>query len=78
MSIIFLENIVKQYGAKKVLDGVSFSIEKGEIFGLLGSNGAGKSTITKIILGLERKTSGKIIYFDGAKVNLKKPSQTNQ
>ncbi len=72
MPIVSVKNISKSYGAKKVLDGVSFDIEEGEIFGLLGSNGAGKSTITNIILGLEKKSSGRIIYFDNAKVNLKK------
>jgi ABC-2 type transport system ATP-binding protein len=71
MPIISVQEISKSYGKKKVLDKVSFDIEKGEIFGLLGSNGAGKSTITSIILGLEKKSSGKIIYFDDEKVNLK-------
>jgi ABC-2 type transport system ATP-binding protein len=71
MSIISIKDITKQYGAKKVIKGLSFDIEKGEIFGLLGSNGAGKSTITKIILGLEKQTSGSISYFNNTKVNLK-------
>ncbi len=72
MPIVSVQNVSKVFGAKKVLDGVSFDIESGEIFGLLGSNGAGKSTITKIILGLEKESSGKIVFFDGKKVNIKK------
>jgi ABC-type multidrug transport system ATPase subunit len=72
MPIISVQNVSKNYGQKKVLDNVSFDIEQGEVFGLLGSNGAGKSTITNIILGLEKKSSGKIVYFDNKKVNLKK------
>ncbi len=71
MSIISVKDITKQYGAKKVLNGISFDIESGEIFGLLGSNGAGKSTITKIILGLEKQTTGSVSYFDNKPVNLK-------
>ena len=72
MGVISIQEVSKKYGAKTVLDKVSFDIEKGEIFGLLGSNGAGKSTITKIILGLEKQSSGKIKYFDGKPINLKR------
>ena len=61
MPIISVQEVSKQYGQKKVLDKVSFDINSGEVFGLLGSNGSGKSTITSIILGLEKKSSGKII-----------------
>jgi ABC-2 type transport system ATP-binding protein len=66
MPIVSVKNISKSYGAKKVLDNVSFDIEDGEIFGLLGSNGAGKSTITSIILGLEKPTSGEVILFNSS------------
>lgn len=72
MPIISIQGISKQYGTKKVLDNVSLDIEQGEIFGLLGSNGAGKSTITNIILGLENCSSGKIVYYNNEKVNLKR------
>ena len=67
MSVVSVVNISKKYGKKDVLDGVSFTIDKGEIFGLLGSNGAGKSTITSIILGLEKQSSGEVILFNGDK-----------
>ncbi len=72
MPIVSVKNVSKSYGAKKVLDSVSFDIEEGDIFGLLGSNGAGKSTVTSIILGLEKQSSGEIILFNGKNVNLKK------
>lgn len=48
---IFADNIVKSFEAKKVLDGISFSVQKGEIFGLLGPSGAGKTTLIKILTG---------------------------
>ena len=72
MSIISVKNVKKQFGQTQVLKGVSFNIEAGEIFGLLGSNGAGKSTITSIILGLQKPTEGSIVFFEGKDVNLKK------
>jgi len=67
MAVVSVEKVSKSYGAKKVLDEVTFRIEQGEIFGLLGSNGAGKSTVTSIILGLEKQTSGKVSVFEDAK-----------
>ncbi len=72
MSIVSVKGVSKSYGAKKVLDNVSFNIEQGEIFGLLGSNGAGKSTVTSIILGLEKQSSGEVVLFEGKENNLKK------
>lgn len=61
---ITLSNIVKDYhtplGTRRVLDGISFDIRKGEKIAVLGRNGAGKSTLVKIIGGVERPTSGQI------------------
>ncbi len=48
---ILADNIVKSFGNKKVLDGISFSVSKGRIFGLLGPSGAGKTTLIKILTG---------------------------
>lgn len=56
--VITLENVVKSYGNHDVLKGVNLQIEKGQIYGLVGKNGAGKSTIFKTILGLTDYTSG--------------------
>lgn len=50
-SAIRAENIVKSFGKKKVLGGVSFNVTKGQIFGLLGPSGAGKTTLIKILTG---------------------------
>jgi len=60
---LVLDNIQKSYGSQKVLDAVSFEINKGEIVGLLGPNGAGKSTLMKIITGYTQPDSGIISIF---------------
>lgn len=60
MSVIKIENLCKNYKTKQALKDVSLSVEEGEIFGLLGVNGAGKTTMIKILCGLSPKTSGKV------------------
>lgn len=59
-SVIKLENLDKHYGKHEVLKGVNLDIKKGQIYGLVGKNGAGKSTIFKVILGLSDYTSGNL------------------
>lgn len=56
--MITLSHINKNYGNAKVLKGINLNINKGEIYGLVGKNGAGKTTIFKIILGLTSYSSG--------------------
>lgn len=58
---IRLEHVEKSYGKHKVLTDVSLEIPKGDIFGLVGRNGAGKTTIFKVLLGLSEYESGKIV-----------------
>ena len=55
--ILTTENLTKIYGEKRAADAVSLHIRKGEVYGLIGRNGAGKTTILKIICGLSSATS---------------------
>lgn len=61
--MISLSHVSKLYGGKRVLDDVSFVIDKGSITGLLGSNGAGKTTILKIIAGILSPSCGVVSFF---------------
>jgi len=65
--IISLENISLSFGNRKILDNVSFKINHGQILGMLGPNGVGKSTIFNLITGLIKPDYGKI-KFDGIDV----------
>ena len=60
--IISLENISLSFGERKILDNVSFSINQGEILGMLGPNGVGKSTIFNLITGLIKPNYGRIKF----------------
>lgn len=55
---IEVRNLTKSFHGRKVVDDLSFSVEKGQVFGLLGHNGAGKSTTIEIILGIKRPDNG--------------------
>lgn len=59
-TIIKLENVVKRYGKKEALKGISLDIPKGKIVGLLGPNGSGKSTMIKLLNGLLQPDEGTI------------------
>ncbi len=59
--MITISNLSKSYKGKKVVDNLSFTMKEGEVFALLGSNGAGKSTTIKMILDLVKKDSGEIM-----------------
>lgn len=58
--MITISNLSKSYKGKKVVDDLSFSMKEGQLFALLGSNGAGKSTTIKMILNLVKSDSGEI------------------
>ena len=56
------KDVVKKYISKTAIDGISFELEKGRIYALLGENGSGKTTLMKMIAGLVKPTSGTITY----------------
>jgi len=58
--MIKVENLTKVFGAKRAVDGVSFTVERGEVLGFLGPNGAGKSTTMRMLTGFLPPTSGKV------------------
>ncbi len=57
--VIEVENLTRAYGDFKAVDNISFDVKKGEIFGFLGANGAGKTTAMKMLTGILEPTSGK-------------------
>jgi len=61
-NLIEINNLLKKYGDKKVIDGINLSIKKGEVVVLLGPSGCGKSTLLRTINGLENIQNGEIIF----------------
>ena len=58
--VIVVENLIKRFGHFTANDNLCFHVDKGEIFGFLGANGAGKTTAMRILCGLSKPTSGKV------------------
>ena len=73
--MIKVEDLSFSYGRRKtkVLDGFSMSLNKGSVYGLLGKNGTGKSTLLYLMAGLLRPQTGKV-YYKGVDVTLRKPT----
>ncbi len=63
--IVETKDLTKIYGGKAAVDKMSVHIERGDIYGLIGKNGAGKTTFLRMLLGLSMPTSGEISLFDG-------------
>lgn len=70
------ENVIKYYGRKLAINNLSFTVKEGEFFSILGPTGAGKTTILKMIAGIEPITSGKI-FFNDVVVNNLPPHERN-
>ena len=64
-TVLELKDIKKNYGQHKVLKGVNMTVNKGDIYGLVGKNGAGKTTLFKVVLGLSRYDGGTVSLFGG-------------
>lgn len=62
-NVLSVSKLVKSFGKKSAVDAVDFAINEGEFIGLLGANGAGKTTIIKSLVGLIKPTSGNILYY---------------
>lgn len=67
-TILEVKDLTKVYGTRYAVNNINFSIKKGEIFGFLGANGAGKSTTIKMITGLAKITSGDV-FIDGKSIS---------
>src|SRR5215472_12068067 len=61
--ILETDDLTKAYGKRVVVDSLSLQVERGDIFGFLGQNGAGKSTTIRMALGLVRPTSGRVLLL---------------
>lgn len=71
-SLLKVVNISKEFFGVRVLDKVNISVNKGEVFGVIGENGAGKSTFMKILSGIYTPSEGEI-FLNGEKVEIKDP-----
>lgn len=74
--MLLVENLVKHYGSHEALKGINFHVEEGQIVGLLGQNGAGKSTTMNIITGYMSATSGQV-WIQGINI-LEKPKEAKK
>ena len=77
VAVLELTNISKNFGAIQAVDNVSFSIEAGEVVGLMGDNGAGKSTLVKMIAGNFMPSHGSL-RMDGAELVLHRPVEARR
>jgi ABC-2 type transport system ATP-binding protein len=62
LPLIEFSGVTKSFGKRKIISDISFRIDKGDIFGLLGRSGSGKTTLLKMLLGSIRPDSGKILF----------------
>ncbi|MCL7990867.1 MAG: ATP-binding cassette domain-containing protein, partial [marine benthic group bacterium] len=63
-SVLRAVDLVKEFGKRRVVDGISLDVSQGEIVGLLGPNGAGKTTTFYMIVGLLKANSGQVLLDD--------------
>ena len=77
MSVLQLSHVSKHFGAIEAVKDVSFTLEAGEVIGLMGDNGAGKSTLVKMIAGNFRPNSG-TMSMDGKEIVLNRPVEARE
>lgn len=72
--VLRIEGLSKHFGGARALDGVGFSVRRGEVHGLLGQNGSGKSTLIKILSGFHKPDPGARLWVNGEEVALPIPA----
>jgi branched-chain amino acid transport system ATP-binding protein len=77
MALLEVQNVTKSFGGLNAIDNVSFSVERGELIGLIGANGAGKTTLFSVIAGNLKPTSGDI-RLDGQSIANLPPFRVSQ
>ncbi|MBI5815427.1 MAG: ABC transporter ATP-binding protein [Nitrospinae bacterium] len=77
MGFFEVKGLVKYFGGLAAVNGVSFSVAQGEIFGLIGPNGSGKTTIFNLVSGFFRPTAGEV-HFKGKRIDGLKPHKINR
>ena len=77
-TILSLKNVTKKFGRQLALDNVSLDVKKGDIYGLIGRNGSGKTTIMKVIADLSKETYGQITLLGHAKESSKNNQGLNR
>ena len=78
MAILQVENLEKNFGSSRVLDGVSFTMERGEVVSMIGSSGSGKTTLLRCLNFLERPDSGRILMGDEVLFDAADPRTTRE
>lgn len=74
MALLELNGVDKAFGGLQALQGISLALETGEIFGLIGPNGGGKTTLFNVVTGVYRPDAGSIV-FDGEQIAGRKPAE---
>ena len=74
-NILEIKHLSKSFGKNKVLDGIDFTVRKSSVMGLMGENGAGKSTMMKCLFGIYSKDEGNV-FFNGEQVNFNGPKES--
>lgn len=72
--VLEIKNLSKSFAKNRVLDGINLTVEKGHVLGLMGENGAGKSTMMKCLFGIYAKDEGQIL-LSGAPIDFKNPKE---
>ena len=73
-NVLELKGMSKSFGKNKVLNSISLTVKKGSVMGLMGENGAGKSTMMKCLFGIYAKDEGQI-FLDGKPVDFNSPKE---